>query len=64
MVTAQLMAGATSLIGRTVTYTGSDGNEHTGVVASTTIGSSPTLKVGNTDVALSQVKEVRPTPNP
>jgi flagellar basal-body rod modification protein FlgD len=64
MVTAQLMAGATNLIGRTVTYTGSDGNEHTGVVASTTIGSSPTLKVGNTDVALSQVKEVRPTPSP
>jgi flagellar basal-body rod modification protein FlgD len=64
MVTAQLMAAATSLIGRTVTYTGIDGKEATGVVASTTIGSSPTLKVGNTDVALSQVKEVRPTTNP
>jgi flagellar basal-body rod modification protein FlgD len=64
MVTAQLMASATSLIGRTVSYTGSDGNEHTGVVASTTLGSSPTLKVGNTDVALSSVKEVRPTTNP
>ena len=64
MVTAQLMAAATSLIGRTVTYTGIDGKEATGVVASTTIGSNPTLKVGNTDVALSQVREVRPTANP
>lgn len=64
MVTAQLMASATSLIGRTVVYTGPDGQEHTGVVASTTIGSNPTLKVGNTDVALSQVKEVRPTNTP
>jgi flagellar basal-body rod modification protein FlgD len=61
MVTAQLMAAATSLIGRTVTYTDANGTEHSGVVASTTIGSSPTLRVGNTDVALSQVKEVRPT---
>jgi len=64
MVTAQLMASATNLIGRTVTYTDAGGAEHTGVVASTTIGSSPTLKVGNTDVALSSVKEVRPTTNP
>lgn len=64
MVTAQLMTSATSMIGRTVVYTGPDGNEHTGVVASTTIGSSPQLKVGNTDVALSQVKEVRPTTKP
>ena len=61
MVTAQLMTSATNLIGRTVKYAAPDGTEHTGVVASTTIGSSPTLRVGNTDVALSQVKEVRPT---
>jgi flagellar basal-body rod modification protein FlgD len=61
MLTAQLMTSATSMIGRTVVYTGPDGNEATGVVASTTIGSNPTLKVGNTDVALSSVKEVRPT---
>ena len=63
MVTAQLMNGATNLIGRTITYTGIDGKEYTGVVASTTLGSSPTLKVGDTDVALSSVKEVRPTTN-
>jgi len=64
MVTAQLMSSATNLIGRTVVYTGIDGKEYTGVVASTTIGSSPTLKVGNTDVALSSVKEVQPTAKP
>jgi flagellar basal-body rod modification protein FlgD len=61
MITAQLMTTATSMLGRTVTYTGPDGKEATGVVASTTIGSNPTLRVGNTDVALSSVKEVRPT---
>ena len=64
MVTAQLMNSATNLIGRTVTYTDEKGDPHTGVVAATTIGSNPMLKIGNTDVALSQVKEVRPTTNP
>ena len=61
MVTAQLMTTATSMIGRTVTYTGLDGKEATGVVTSATIGSNPMLKVGDTEVALSSVKEVRPT---
>jgi flagellar basal-body rod modification protein FlgD len=58
---AQLMVGASSLIGRTVTYTGLDGKEAVGVVTSTTLGSSPTLKVGNTDVPLSSVKQVAST---
>jgi flagellar basal-body rod modification protein FlgD len=58
---AQLMVGASSLIGRTVTYTGLDGKEAVGVVTSTTLGSSPTLKVGNTDVPLSSVKQVSST---
>ena len=62
MITAQLMTSATGLIGKTVTYTGIDGKEATGVVAATTIGSSPTLKVGNTDVPLSSVKEVKNPP--
>jgi flagellar basal-body rod modification protein FlgD len=64
MVTAQLMAGTTSLIGKTITYTGVDGKEATGVVTATTIGSDPHLKVGNTDVALSSIKEVKTTPAP
>jgi flagellar basal-body rod modification protein FlgD len=60
LLSAQLMLGATNLVGHTVTYSGADGMEHTGVVSSATIsGSSPTVKVGNTDVPLSSVKEVR-----
>jgi flagellar basal-body rod modification protein FlgD len=63
LASAQLMLGATSLIGRTVTYTAADGKDVTGVVTSATIsGSSPTVRVGNTDVALSSVMEVRSTP--
>jgi len=62
MLCAQLMLGASNLVGRTVTYTGSDGMPRTGVVSSATItGSSPTLRVGNTDVPLSSVTEVRST---
>lgn len=61
MVTAQLMTSATGLIGKTVTYTLPDGTEATGVVNATTIGSDPHLKIGNMDVALSSVKEVKNT---
>jgi flagellar basal-body rod modification protein FlgD len=65
LVSAQMMTGATALIGRTVTYTGANGDELSGVVTSATIsGSNPTVKVGNTDVALSSVKEVRSTNRP
>jgi flagellar basal-body rod modification protein FlgD len=60
-LTAQMSASASNLIGRTVTYTGLDGKEAVGVVTSTTLGSSPTLKVGNTDVPLSSVKQVSST---
>lgn len=62
LITAQLMTSATSMLGKTVTYTGLDGKEATGVVTATTIGSDPHLKVGNTDVALSSVKEVKNPP--
>ena len=62
LITAQLMTSATSMLGKTVTYTGSDGKEATGLVTATTIGSDPHLKVGNTDVALSSVKEVTNPP--
>ena len=59
LVSSQLMLSASSLVGRSVTYTGADGVAVTGVVSSATFGgSSPTLKVGNTDVPLSSVKEV------
>lgn len=62
MLSAQQLIGASSLVGRTVTYNGADGAEVSGVVTSATLGGSdPVLKVGNTDVQLSKVKEVRAT---
>jgi flagellar basal-body rod modification protein FlgD len=68
MLSAQLMVGASNLVGRTVTYLDATGAEQTGVVKSATLGGSdPTLRVGFTDVQLSKVKEVREsieTPDP
>ena len=62
MLNAQLMLGASNLVGRTVTYVGPDGADVTGVVSSAKLGGSdPTLRVGDTDVQLSKVKEVRQT---
>ena len=62
LLSAQLMLGASNLVGRTVSYTDANGVTATGVVSSATIsGSTPTLRVGDTDVALSSVKEVRNT---
>ncbi len=75
LLTAQLLLGASSLVGRTVAYrdpaAGADGAQTddaqagevtTGVVTSATIaGSDPTLRVGDTDVPLSWVTEVRST---
>jgi len=74
LLTAQLQVGASNLIGKTVTYEVPDtskpvdkeGNQPTklitGVVtAASFTGSTPALKVGDTEVALSKVKEVRNT---
>jgi flagellar basal-body rod modification protein FlgD len=62
MLSAQLMVGASNLVGRTVTYLDAAGAEQTGVVKSATLGGSdPTLRVGYTDVQLSKVKEVQQT---
>jgi flagellar basal-body rod modification protein FlgD len=60
MVSAQHIQTASAMVGRTVTYTTPDGVTATGVVTSATLsGSEPTLKVGNKDVPLSSVTEVR-----
>jgi flagellar basal-body rod modification protein FlgD len=60
LLTAQLQLGASNLIGKSVTYTGQDGKEQSGVVTAAAFsGTSPTLRVGDTDVALTAVKEVR-----
>lgn len=66
LVTAQLSAGAGNLVGKTVTYTGTDGNPATGVVTSAKLaGSNSTVHVGNIDVPLSSVSEVQqPTGTP
>ena len=60
MMSAQRMLSAGSMVGRTVSFVGSDATTVTGVVTSASFnGSEPTLRVGDTDVALSSVKEVR-----
>jgi flagellar basal-body rod modification protein FlgD len=60
MLAAQRMATASSLVGHPVTYLTTDGQTATGVVTAAILsGSSPTVRVGNTDVPLSSVKEVQ-----
>ena len=62
LLSAQQMQSAGSLVGRTVSYTATDGTTGTGVVSSAKLtGSEPTLVVGNKDVPLSSVTEVRST---
>jgi flagellar basal-body rod modification protein FlgD len=62
LLTAQLNLGASSLVGRTITYTGTDGVEASGVVSGAVLNaSSPTVRVGSTDVPLSSVKDVHIT---
>ncbi|MER7002613.1 flagellar hook capping FlgD N-terminal domain-containing protein [Dactylosporangium sp. NPDC000555] len=65
MLTAQLQLGASNLVGRTVSYTDKDGKEQTGVVtAAKFAGTGPTLHVGDADIALADVKEIKATPAP
>ena len=63
MMTAQQLIGASSLVGRTVTYQDADGATHEGVVKMAKLNgdSEPILKVGDTDVLLSKVTEVQQT---
>ena len=62
LLSAQHMQAASAMVGRSITYTATDGTMATGVVASAKLnGSEPTLTVGNKDVPLSSVTEVRST---
>ncbi len=62
MLAGQKVLSASSMIGRTVTYTDSAGKEATGAVGSVRFeAAGPVLKVGKDDVAMSDVKEVKPT---
>jgi flagellar basal-body rod modification protein FlgD len=56
---AQMAFGASSLVGRTVTYADAAGAETTGTVASVRFGpTGPLLGVGDAEVALDQVVTV------
>ena len=57
---SQLMLSASSMVGKTITFAGPDGKDVTGVVTSAHFnGSAPTLRVGDKDVPLPAVKEVK-----
>lgn len=59
MLAAQRAQTASSLVGHTVSYTASDGTTQTGFVSAATISSAnPTLKIGDSQVGLSQVQQV------
>ncbi len=63
LVSAQQTQAATSLIGKTVTYADASGADATGVVTSAELGNTGAfVKVGDTQVPLSSVKEVTATP--
>jgi len=65
MLRSQRMIGASSLVGKTVSYQDATGALQTGVITSAKLNgdSEPTLKVGNTDVQLSKVTEISETEN-
>lgn len=60
MLQSQRMIGASSLVGKSVTYMDDTGATQTGVITAAKLNgtSEPTLKVGNTDVQLSKVTEI------
>jgi len=59
LVAAQRAQTASSLVGHTVTYTASDGSTKTGLVSAATISTpTPTLKIGDSQIDLSQVQQV------
>lgn len=59
LVTQQAAFGATSLVGRQVSYTNSDGTTAAGLVSGVHYSANgPLLTIGGTDIALSQVQSV------
>ena len=66
MLQAGQLIGASSLVGKTVTYQDASGASQTGLVTSVKLNgdSEPTLSVGNTDVLLSKVTEVQQAAQP
>jgi flagellar basal-body rod modification protein FlgD len=64
LLSAQQMMSASSMVGKTVSYPGSDGMDATGVVTAARFSSDgPVLRVGDKDVPLSSVLQVTSTPS-
>lgn len=62
LVSTDQVLGATSMLGRTVTWTGPDGTDQSGVVTGTRLGSAgAVLRIGDQDVPMSAVKAVATT---
>lgn len=62
MVLMQRLSQAGGLVGRTVAYNDANGDTQSGVVSSATLNpSGPVLRVGDADVPLASVTEVRQT---
>lgn len=65
LLAAQQMSSASGLIGRSVTYPGTDNLDHTGVVTAARISTDGVvLRIGDTDVPLTSVKEVAAATTP
>jgi flagellar basal-body rod modification protein FlgD len=63
LLKSQRLVGASGLVGHNVTYMDENGAHQSGVISAAKLNgdSEPTLRIGNTDVALSKVMEVLPT---
>ncbi|XVV12252.1 flagellar hook assembly protein FlgD [Actinoplanes sp. CA-131856] len=61
MLKGQQLVGASSLVGKTVTYMDDNGARLTGVISAAKLNgdSEPTLRIGNTEVQLSKVMEIQ-----
>lgn len=55
LLATDLSIQAAGLVGKTVNYRSAAGDLLSGTVTSTTFGTSPTLRIGNTDIPLSSV---------
>ncbi len=59
MLQLQQAQNASSMVGHTVSYLDNSGNSATGLVTAATISATPpTLRIGSTDIGLSQIQQV------
>ncbi|HET9657800.1 MAG TPA: flagellar hook capping FlgD N-terminal domain-containing protein [Kineosporiaceae bacterium] len=62
LLTTTQAQSAAALVGKTVTWTDAAGTDHSGVVTAATLGSSPSLTIGDQTVDLSAITSVTTTP--